>query len=262
VAFEIQFQEIEMNEEHRTGGSLPRDKKMLYESGDFVCSFCGGDHGAADCEKALCPDCFKASCGHTCSEMISAVDALCEIVEIAWDTACHSGRDYSSLDTFGSHMPVELAAHVAATFPLSPANAFLEDLFPPNPPDDGRVWNRSSRFGSCYQMAFEAMLHEEEKYQRVAGSNEEVLLVHGYIQVSAEHGYMGHAWLETGNVVIDFGQRANEFRQVDRDRYYADYSVIHPTQYSKPETARNSIESGHCGPWAATPDDIPMEERP
>ena len=227
------------------------------ELGTFVCDFCGGDHGATECEEMLCLACFKPDCNHAEEEKCTSGEAIERIEERIWDHVPEEEAG-SLREQFGFDLPIELFAHIVATYSIPAYDEYLKELFPVSPPDDGRIWNRSRKFGDCYKFAFQAQEYEADKMRELVGSDEEVLLVHGYGRVIGD--YIGHAWVEVGDYVIDCGSLRNLFTVFDRDEYYSSCSVKYPKRYTAEEALKKFSETVTHGPWSDPPDDIPLKD--
>lgn len=226
---------------------------------EFVCNFCGGDHGATECKEMLCTDCGKTDCEHTDVDKIMIYEAI----EMALDDIQGIIPDEDSdilYEQFGDDLPIELIAHVVATYPIPSNCEYLKQQFPIDPPDDGRIWNRSRKFGACFEFAAQAQLYNADYIRELAGSDEEVFLVHGYGRNGGD--YIGHAWVEVGDFVIDCGSQEKKFIQIERDEYYSKYSVKYPIRYTFKETLQNIKETGNWGIWSEIPDDIPLKKLP
>ena len=227
--------------------------------GIFVCNFCGGDHGATECDEMICSDCFKIDCDHVEEEKLNSAEAIETIEERIWEFVPE--EEVGNLENqFGFDLPVELFAHVVATYPIPPYGEYLKHLFPIDPPDDGRMWNCSRKLGACYQFAYEAQQIEADSMRELVGSDEEVILVQGYGRNTGD--YIGHAWVEVGDFVIDCGSQRNVFTPMKRDAYYSKYSVKYPNRYTAEEARKKLLETESYGSWTDPPNDIPLEEFP
>ena len=232
---------------------------MLDTLDEFVCNFCGGDHGATECHEMICSACFKTVCEHIHGEKTTSGEAIATIEDQIWDFVPE--EEAGNLEEqFGFDLPIELFAHIVATYPIPPHSEFLNQLFPIDPPDDGRMWNRSRKLGACYQFAFQAQQHEADSMRELVGSDEEVILVQGYGRNTGD--YIGHAWVEVGDFVIDCGSQRNVFTPMKRDAYYSKYSVKYLNRYTTEEARKKFLEMESFGSWTDPPDDIPLEEFP
>ncbi|WP_339612852.1 hypothetical protein [uncultured Rubinisphaera sp.] len=223
----------------------------------FCCNFCGGDHGSTECEEMICTDCGKMECDHDYEDKITIFEAIEMITDDIWELVPAEDSD-NLYEQYGDDLPIELIAHVVAKYPIPPEFEYLIKQFPSIPPDDGRIWNRSRKFGACYQFAYEAQHYNTAQMQELVGSEEEVILVQGYIRMTED--YIGHAWVEVGDFVIDCGSHENKFVPIKREEYHTVYSVKYPNRYTAKESLQKINQTGHWGSWSETPGDIPLKE--
>jgi hypothetical protein len=225
----------------------------------YVCNFCGGDHGATECDELICSDCFTTDCECSHDEQTTSGEAI-ETIGQRIGEFVPKGEIGILEEQFGFDLPIELFSHVVATYPIPPYGEYLKQLFPIDPPDDGRMWNCSRKFGACYEFAFQAQQYEADRMRELVGSDEEVFLVQGYVRNTGD--YIGHAWVEVGDFVFDCGSLRNTFRPMKRDVYYSEYAVKYPNRYTTEVARKKFIEMEVYGSWSETPDDIPLKEYP
>jgi hypothetical protein len=223
----------------------------------YVCNFCGGDHGATECREQVCRNCYrtdeKCSCRHIDDEdcMIQACEAIDQMYEDFESAA--PDADWDTLnEQFGEDSPIEYFRHVVATCEIAEGYAFLKGLFPP-PKGDGKVYNTSRKYGDCYKWAYRTLLDGTASQLDDGDAH----LVHGFVKCDPKR-YIGHAWIETDNVVIDCGGIKRSFDKSNKDYYYETRSVQYHSRYSRDEVDKHVLETGHFGPWTDTPDDLPM----
>ena len=227
----------------------------------FSCCFCGGDHGATECMASLCPNCFKSVCEHQQEpdERVNSAEAIKSIDDCITDIV--PADDWDELENrFPTELPIELFAHVVATYRIPDHLAFLNDLFSVALPCDGSQWNRSRKHGNCYKFCYAAQQDEANKIRQLAGTDSDISVVQGFVR-GRTGAYVGHCWLELAERVIDCGTHRKKFTVYDRVVYYSDYRVTHAKRYTADEARIRAFEAGHYGRWGEPPDDLPMQER-
>ena len=225
--------------------------------GVFVCNFCGGDHGATECEELLCPNCFKAVCEHGINEEITSGEAMESIEDVIWDIVPEEDADTLE-EEFSGDLPVEFFAHVVATYSIPAHAEYLKNLFPVDHPNDGRIWNKSRKFGACYKFAFLAQQDEADEIRELVGADAEVYLVQGYCR-GRSGAYVGHSWVEVADHVVDCGTHRQEFTPYERATYYSLFSVKYPQRYTTEEARGKFLEAEAFSSWGEPPDDLPMQ---
>ncbi len=223
----------------------------------YVCSFCRGDHGAAECREQVCINCYRTEEYCTCKlnsdeeTKFPACDAINQINEDF--VSAVADADWEALNLqFGEDSPIECFRHMVATYEINEDYAYLKALFP-SAKDDGKVYNASRKHGGCYHWAYSTLLDETA----IELEDGEACLVHGYVKHNAKQ-YGGHGWIETDKHVIDCGTIEREFNVVSKEFYYQSRGVKHPTKYLKDEALKHLTKLGNYGPWGAVPDDIPI----
>mgnify|MGYP007107484077 CR=1 FL=1 len=228
----------------------------------YVCNFCGGDHGATECEEDLCFHCLKANgqcdCQCDCPEYgISAREALELLNEIVW--AIIPQKDIDALDAeFDSSLPVEFYAKVVNRYPEFPG--WIQDLFPAPPAGDERIWDASRKYGACYEFAFKTLVYNSELVRQLAevSKDEEIYLVHGFGREPefADVGHFNHAWLEVDDAMVDCGTMHHRLIVLDREAKHAECDVCHTTRFTAKQALRLMVETLSYGPWEELPTDL------
>ena len=161
---------------------------------------------------------------------------------------------------FGDDQPIELIAHVFAKNPIPKHFGYVKKLFPAKPPKDGRKWNRSRKFGACYEFACRAQQDEADAIRELVGVGKDkaVYLVHGYCRYRGFEHYFGHAWVEVGDYVVDCGSLRKTRIVSKRKEFYLLWDVKHAKRYT-PKQANNKLRETHAyNCWEKPPVDLPM----
>jgi len=80
-------------------------------------------------------------------------------------------------------------------------------------------------------------------------------LVHGYVYNPAIPGWMGHAWIESEDLVMDVSKNAQKPIILQKDRYYKEARRNHPEcpkeirSYTTEEACALMYKYLHKGPW-------------
>lgn len=219
----------------------------------YVCNFCEGDHGAAECLEDLCMNCLKATSTCQCNfpeDRGSAWEALEIIDEKVWDSIPREDED-ALLAEFDQSCPVEFYAEVVNRYPGLPS--WIRDLFQTPPDGDDRIWNASRKYGAGHVFAFDTLLRSSEQVRKLvdASEDEEIYLVHGFGRRRGQEndGYVDHAWLEVGDVMVDCGTMYHRLTKLDREAEYAKYDFFHTTRYTEKQAIHLGIETHSYGPW-------------
>lgn len=205
----------------------------------FVCNFCGGDHGANDC-----------------SEMVQyqfeedfASEVLCRMFDFLGHTL--SSAQWEEVEeNYDSDQPIEQLAYIVEHFSDSFNDDEIKKYFAPVKKNDGKIYNASRKFGSCFEFAFKTLLDDAAEEL----DDGEVFLVHGYVLTNSTD-HICHAWLETDNHVINCGSMQKEFKVFDIDEFYLNAKVTNPERFSRKEALAKVNKLNHYGSWCADPPD-------
>lgn len=133
-------------------------------------------------------------------------------------------EDWDDLnERFGDDHAIEFFSYVVATYPIADCYSHLKEIFPPAI-NDGKTYNASRKNGNCYCWAFTAILGRT--YPQI--SDDAVYLIHGFGPFRGG-GFTGHAWLETGDKVIDCGLMYRKFTVHEKTDYYSGTTLDFPS---------------------------------